>query len=233
MTTYEKCQMSFSDPQLIKLAKGFGVRVPHSNLTGKHTVLLTKRQCNKVSKCKKIKNGMIVRLSPTQVRHNVKHGGSIAEVIDRIRPFAKTALKAVGPLAIDALSNLATKKYKRSKPIIDGISSLLKKRLNGLGAKRKRRGKGWLSWLTEPVGDALKDVVKPVGEIARENPELTQIAMNAAMKSAMGGRGIRKRTGGNKTTGGFFGFKDILGSGKAKRKTIRKKAAGSFIPPGY
>ena len=229
MTEYHKCQISLSKPQMGKLGKGLGVRVGNKDLAGSQTVHLTKRQCNKIAKCKRLKTGLVLKMSDKQIRHNVRKGGSIAEFLRQFGPYAKTVLKAVAPYAIDQLSGVAKRRYGKSAPIIEGISDLVKKRISGLGAKRVKKGKGWLSWLTDPVGDALKDVVKPIGEIAKENPELTAIAMNAAMKS-MAGRGAKKRTG--TKTGGFFGIKDIMGMGTKKRTTRRKKA-GSFLPPGY
>lgn len=231
MTEYHKCQISLSKPQLSKLCKGGGVRVSNKDLSGPHTVHLTKRQCNKIAKCKRLKTGLVLKMSEKQVRHNVRHGGSLADIIRQLAPYAKTALKTIAPYAIDQISGVAKRKYGKAAPIIEGLSELVKKRISGLGRKpRVKKGKGWLSWLTNPVGDALKDVVKPIGEIARENPELTQIAMNAAVKGAMGGMGAKKRTG--TKTGGFFGIKDIMGMG-AKKRTTRRKKAGSFLPPGY
>jgi hypothetical protein len=80
------------------------------------------------------------------------------------------------------------------------------------------QGEGWLSWLTEPVGDALKDVVKPIGEIAKENPELTKIVLDAGIKS-LSGRGMKKGKG--------TGFGSLLGFGAQKK--LNPGSAGLYL----
>jgi len=85
------------------------LRLSHSDLAGEHTIAVTQLQLNKLNKAKEAGKGANIKMSKTQVRHNMKVNGGIlsllAELISQAIPFITgTVLPALG---VGALSSLA------------------------------------------------------------------------------------------------------------------------------
>lgn len=92
------------------------VRLSHSNLSGEHKMLLTRRQIQRIAKLLQSgKGGMVLEMSPKQVRHNVqKEGGflpMLAGLASAALPMlAKTVLPALGVGALSGLGSAAIQK---------------------------------------------------------------------------------------------------------------------------
>lgn len=205
MTGYQLYGLLLSPGQLKSLGKGKTIRVPHKNLEGPNRLHLTQRQVDRIKKRKRDKSGMNLSLSDTQIKHDIKHGGSLADLLKKLGPLAKTAAKALAPIAINEATKAAKRKYPQAGPILDGIGELAKDKISGLG---------FLSKLLKPIRDVGKDLTEPVTEFAKDNPELTRIALEAAIKSQTGG--------------GLFGLSDLFGMGaKAGSRKSTKKGRGT------
>lgn len=92
------------------------VRLSHSNLSGEHKVLLTRRQIERITKLLHGgKGGMVLEMSPKQVRRNVqKEGGflpMLAGLASAALPMlARTVLPALGVGALSGLGSAAIQK---------------------------------------------------------------------------------------------------------------------------
>ena len=117
MTTYIEYGVTLTDGQKSKLASAIinqsplTLRLKHSHLRGSDELMLTKRQIDKIKKS--ISNGTRsdIKISKTQIRRSVKHGGnlfsSLASLGAKVLPFAiKGISKAVPALATGAATAL-------------------------------------------------------------------------------------------------------------------------------
>ena len=83
------------------------LHLSHSDLVGEHTVAVTQSQLNKLNRAKEAGKGANIKMSKTQVRHNMKvHGGILsllAGLASQALPFITgTVLPALG---VGALSS--------------------------------------------------------------------------------------------------------------------------------
>ena len=89
------------------------LRLDKSDLTGNNELMLTKTQINRIKKAMNMNKGVELKISKTQIRKVIKHGGSLwsslaglaSKALPMVIPLAK---KAAGPLASGALSGLAS-----------------------------------------------------------------------------------------------------------------------------
>ena len=86
------------------------LHLSHSDLTGEYSVAVTQSQLNKFNKAKQAGKGVNIKMSKTQVRHNMKvHGGILsllAGLASQALPFITgTVLPALG---VGALSSVAS-----------------------------------------------------------------------------------------------------------------------------
>ena len=102
MTTYFEYGVNLTDSQKSKLATAIKkaspltLRLKHSNVRGGDELMLTKTQINKIKyKIKKsIANGtgIDIKISKSQIRKSVKHGGnlftSLANLGAKVLPYA-------------------------------------------------------------------------------------------------------------------------------------------------
>jgi len=96
----------------IALTEGtqLSLHLSHSDLAGEHTIVLTQSQLTKLNEAKEAGKGVNIKMSKTQVRHNMKvHGGMLsllAGLASQAIPFITvTVLPALG---VGALSSLAS-----------------------------------------------------------------------------------------------------------------------------
>ena len=80
MYTNVKVNISVGQKEKLKRALETGTQLSlhlsHSDLAGEHAIALTQLQLNKLNKEKQAGKGVNIKMSKTQVRHNVKiHGG--------------------------------------------------------------------------------------------------------------------------------------------------------------
>ena len=113
MTTYIEYGVTLTDGQKSKLASAISnqspltLRLKHSHLRGSDELMLTKRQIVKIEKSLANGTGTDIKISKTQIRKSVKHGGNLfsspASLGAKVLPYAiKGISKAVPALATGA-----------------------------------------------------------------------------------------------------------------------------------
>ncbi|CAH3047037.1 unnamed protein product [Porites lobata] len=117
MTTYFEYGVKLTDGQKSKLASAIRnkspltLRLKHSHLQGSDELMLTQRQITKIKKSLRNGTGSDIKISKTQIRKSVKHGGnlfsSLASIGAKVLPYAlKGISKAVPALATGAATAL-------------------------------------------------------------------------------------------------------------------------------
>ena len=117
MSNYMEYGVKLTDGQKTKLASAIinqsplTLRLKHSHLRGNDELMLTKRQIAKINKSIANGTGSDIKISKTQIRKSVKHGGnlfsSLASLGAKVLPFAiKGISKAVPALATGAATAL-------------------------------------------------------------------------------------------------------------------------------
>ena len=117
MSSYIEYRVTLTDGQKSKLASAIlnqsplTLRLKHSHLRGSDELMLTQRQINKIKKSIANGTGSDIKISKTQIRRSVKHGGnlfsSLASLGARVLPYAiKGISKAVPALATGAATAL-------------------------------------------------------------------------------------------------------------------------------
>ena len=113
MTTYIEYGVKLTDGQKSKLASAIlnksplTLRLKHSQLRGSDELMLTQRQISKIKKSIANGTGSDIKISKTQIRSSVKHGGnlfsSLASLGAKVLPYAiKGVSKVVPALATGA-----------------------------------------------------------------------------------------------------------------------------------
>ena len=107
MTTYFEYGVKLTDGQKSKLASAIvnqsplTLRLKHENLRGSDELMLTKRQINKIEKSLSNGTGSDIKISKTQIRKSVKHGGnlfsSLASIGAKVLPYAIKGISKVAP----------------------------------------------------------------------------------------------------------------------------------------
>ena len=119
MTQYLPYGVKLSEGQMKKLSRAYTSRSPitlrleKSDLKGNDELMLTKTQIKRIQKAMGMNKGVDIKISKTQIRKVVKHGGSLwsslaglaSKALPMVIPLAK---KAAVPLATGALSGLAS-----------------------------------------------------------------------------------------------------------------------------
>ena len=119
MTKYYAYGVSLSKDQLEKLSRAYNnnsaitIRLARNELSSPHELMLTKTQINKLRKAMTQGTGSDIKISKSQIRKAVKHGGSLwgslISLGGKSLPMAMLlATKAITPLAAGALSGLAS-----------------------------------------------------------------------------------------------------------------------------
>ena len=117
MTSYIEYGVTLTDGQKSKLASAIlnksplTLRLKHGHLRGSDELMLTKRQISKIKKSIANGTGSDIKISKTQIRRSVKHGGnlfsSLASLGAKVLPYAiKGVSKVVPALATGAASAL-------------------------------------------------------------------------------------------------------------------------------
>ena len=145
MSNYIEYGVKLTDGQKLKLASAIKnkspltLRLKHSHLKGSDELMLTKRQISKIKKSIATGTGSDIKISKTQIRKSVKHGGnlftSLASIGAKVLPYAIKGISKVAPaLATGAASALGEiglnkifgkgitipKKYFPMLPVIKG-----------------------------------------------------------------------------------------------------------------
>ena len=132
MSSYIEYGVKLSDGQKSKLLNAFQKRTPltlrlkHSHLTGPDELMLTQRQIKKIKKSLANGTGSDLKISQTQIRSLVKHGGnlftSLARIGAKLLPLAVKGVSKIAPAlasgAANALGEIGLKKlFGRGIPI--------------------------------------------------------------------------------------------------------------------
>ena len=124
MTTYIEYGVTLTPNQKSKLASAIRnispltLRLKHSHLRGSDELMLTKRQISKIKKSLANGTGSDIKISRTQIRRSVKHGGnlftSLASLGAKLLPYAIKGVSKVAPaLATGAASALGEIGFKK------------------------------------------------------------------------------------------------------------------------
>ena len=146
MTTYIEYGVTLTDGQKSKLASAIRnkspltLRLKHSHLRGSDELMLTQRQINKIKKSLRDGTGSDIKISRTQIRRSVKHGGnlftSLASLGAKLLPYAIKGVSKAAPAlatgAASALGDIGIKKtiwqwYYNSKKIFNNVTSFCKR----------------------------------------------------------------------------------------------------------
>lgn len=162
MSRYTNVKVSISEGQKQKLQTALkaggpvSIRLGHEDLNGEDVLALTNSQVNKLAKAYESGKGVTIKMSKSQLKHNMKVEGGflgiLAGLAARALPMlAKTVLPAIG---IGALSGLASSGAQK----VVGNGLFLKK--GGCVCQIETDGKGlYLGPTTgsglESVGDGL------------------------------------------------------------------------------
>ena len=132
MTSYIEYGVKLSDGQKSKLLKAIQkrsaitLRLKHSHLRGPDELMLTQRQLTKIKKSLANGTGSDLKISQTQIKSLVKHGGnlftSLARIGSKLLPLAIKGVSKVAPAlatgAANALGEIGLKKlFGRGIPI--------------------------------------------------------------------------------------------------------------------
>ena len=124
MTTYIEYGVTLTDGQKTKLASAIRnkspltLRLKHSHLQGSDELMLTRRQIARIEKSLRDGTGSDIKISKTQIRRLVKHGGnlftSLASLGAKLLPYAIKGVSKVAPAlatgAASALGDIGIKK---------------------------------------------------------------------------------------------------------------------------
>ena len=124
MTTYIEYGVKLTNGQKAKLASAIKnnspltLRIKHSHLRGSDELMLTRRQITKIKKSISNGTGSDIKISKTQIRRSVKHGGSLfsslASLGAKVLPFAIKGVSKLAPAlatgAATALGDIGIKK---------------------------------------------------------------------------------------------------------------------------
>ena len=143
MTTYIEYGVTLTDGQKTKLLRAIkkrsaiSLRLKHSHLKGPDELMLTQRQITRIKKSLANGTGTFIKISETQIRSLVKHGGnlftSLISLGSKLLPYAMKGVSKVAPAiatgAASALGELGLKKtiwkrYFNSKKIFPILTSL-------------------------------------------------------------------------------------------------------------
>ena len=124
MTTYIEYGVTLTPNQKTKLASAIRnkspltLRLKHSHLRGSDELMLTRRQIVRIKKSLKDGTGSDIKISKTQIRRSVKHGGnlftSLASLGAKLLPYAIKGVSKIAPAlatgAASALGDIGIKK---------------------------------------------------------------------------------------------------------------------------
>ena len=149
MTHYTNIKMRISEGQKDKIKKAFEsnsksitIRIKYSDLYGEDVIALTKSQVDRLVKAYEEKKGMTIRMSKTQLAHNMKIEGGFLPVLARLIPFLTATVLPV--LGVGALSGLAS----------TGVQTLIRnglylKKGSGVCVSDRNRWRRVVSWTSK------------------------------------------------------------------------------------
>jgi len=148
MTTYIECDVNLTEGQKANLAKAIKtsseitLRLENNQVRGNAELILTKTQINKIKKAVKNNTGVDIKISKTQIKRSVKHGGSLFSSLfslgTKLLPYATKVAKPLATGAVTALGSLGMDKiFGKGFLIPESKIELLTKNKNLLTKKQK------------------------------------------------------------------------------------------------
>ena len=142
--------VNLSDGQKANLAKAIEtlseitLRLKNNQLKGNDELILTKTQINKIKKAVQNNTGVDIKISKTQIRKSVKHGGSLFSSLlslgTKLLPYPTKVAALLETGAISALGSLGVHKiFGKGFLIPDSKIELLIRNKNLLTQKQKER----------------------------------------------------------------------------------------------
>ena len=120
MTNYLEYGVTLTEGQKLKLTTAienkspFTLRLKHSHLRGSDELMLTKRQIERIKKSLANGTGSDLKISKTQIRNSVKHGGNLFTSLAKLLPYAMKGISKIAPEfakgAATALGDIGIKK---------------------------------------------------------------------------------------------------------------------------
>ena len=150
--SYVPVPLGLTHEHVRKLARGYGIRLTPAMMSGKggYPVHMTRRQAAKAMRGK----GMILRMSPAQIKHHMRGEGWFSSIVDAGKSLAKKYAPALFDKAKSALSNGANSLIDKYAPSsvrdiakkgasygLDKLTDLAKSKVGG-GIRRPRGGAG-------------------------------------------------------------------------------------------
>ena len=176
MRTYTEYKVKLSDSQKSKLASAIRnnssltLGLKHSNLRGNDELMLTKRQIAKIRKSIANGTGSDIKISRTQIRKSVKHGGnlltSLASLGAKVLPYTIKGVSKVAPAlatgAVSALGELGINKlFGKGIPIPKKFFPMVAPFQRSLQKNRERKStkliKPEVEWLSNQQENRLKE----------------------------------------------------------------------------
>ena len=149
MSRYTNVKIHISEGQKVKIKNaidkqsGVSIRLTHDDLSGEDVLALTQAQINKMTKAYQNGTGMALKISKTQLAHNMKVEGGflpalLAMLASTVGPLLlKTILPSLG---VGALTGLASTAASKVVDKITGSGLYLKK--GGVTCKITPAGEG-------------------------------------------------------------------------------------------
>ena len=118
MTNYTNVKVRISEGQKGKLKKAFEsncesvtILLTFSDLYGEDVIAITKSQLDRLVKAYEAKKGMIIKMTKTQLAHNMKIEGRFLPALAGLIPFLTgTVLPALGVGALSGLASMGVQK---------------------------------------------------------------------------------------------------------------------------
>ena len=120
MSPYLEYGVKLTDGQKSKLMTAIRnkspltLRLKHSHLRGSDELMLTKRQIDRIKKSLANGTGSDLKISKTQIKSLVKHGGNLFTSLAKLLPYAMKGVAKIAPAlatgAASALGDIGIKK---------------------------------------------------------------------------------------------------------------------------
>lgn len=103
------------------LLNGGTVKIHHKHMVGEHGIFLTQQQANRWRKAHAAGKGVHLRMSHSQIRHNVRGGGFLSNAWSKLKEVAKKAAPALIEKAKTVGKDLAKKAIDRGLEHLPGV----------------------------------------------------------------------------------------------------------------
>src|SRR5688572_7752201 len=151
MSRYENIKVNISEGQKDKIKRALeagcdsvSIKLSHADLSGEYVLALTQRQINKMKKAYQNGTGMTIKMSKTQLVHNIEvEGGFISAILPFLATGAKFLFSKVLPsLATGALAGVGSAAASKVIDKISGSGGVIYIRRGDRNAKIVQQGEG-------------------------------------------------------------------------------------------